>query len=151
MKFRAEIIPSGNATGVEVPDDVMRALGPQGRPAVTITINGHTWRSRVAAMRGQRLIGISAANRAASGIGEGDIIEIDVEIDEAPREVVEPGDLADALDGCPQARASFDGLPFGLRQKHVRTIQEAKTAEVRRRRLSKLVDTLKDARPHKDL
>lgn len=149
MKFRAQVIPSGNATGVEVPDDIMQGLGPRSRPPVTITINGHTWRSRVAAMRGQRLIGISAANRAAARISEGDIIEIDVERDEAPREVVEPGDLADALDNCLQARASFNRLPFGLRQKHVRTIQEARSAEVRQRRISKLIAALKDAPTHK--
>ena len=150
MRFQAKVIPSGNATGVEVPDDVMQALGPQGRPPVTITINGHTWRSRVAAMRGQRLIGISAAHRAAASISAGDVIEIDVEIDESPREVVEPADLANALDKCPQARTSFDHLPFGLQQKHVKTIEEAKTDEVRERRVRKLVDTLRDERPHKD-
>jgi len=145
MKFRAQVIPSGNATGVEVPDEVMQALGPKGRPPVTITINGHTWRSRVAAMRGQHLIGISAANRAAAGISEGDIIEIDVEIDEAPREVAEPTDLAAALDDCPQARASFDRLPFGLRQKHVRTIEEARSTDVRDRRIGKLIAALEDS------
>ncbi|OQM75552.1 hypothetical protein BFN67_17350 [Pseudaminobacter manganicus] len=143
MKFRAQVIPSGNATGVEVPDDVMQALGPAGRPPVTITINGHTWRSRVAAMRGQRLIGISAANRAAARISEGDVIEIDVELDEAPREVAEPADLADALNDCPQARASFNRLPFGLQQKHVRTIEEARSAEIRERRIGKLIAALK--------
>jgi len=145
MKFRAQVIPSGNATGVEVPDEVMQALGPKGRPPVTITINGHTWRSRVAAMRGQHLIGISAANRAAAGIKEGDIIEIDVEIDAAPREVAEPADLAAALDDCPQARASFDRLPFGLRQKHVRTIEEARSTDVRERRIGKLIVALEDS------
>ncbi|MBN9244862.1 MAG: DUF1905 domain-containing protein [Mesorhizobium sp.] len=130
------------AAHVEVPDKVMEALGPAGRPPVTITINGHTWRSRVAAMRGRHLIGISAANRAAAGISEGDFIEIDVELDEAPRVVAEPADLADALDSCPQARASFDRLPFGLRQKHVRTIEEAKSTEVRERRIGKLIATI---------
>jgi len=145
MKFQARVIPSGNATGVEVPDDVMQALGPAGRPPVTITINGHTWRSRVAAMRGQHLIGISAANRAAARISEGDIVEIDVEIDEAPREVVEPAELAQALNNYPQARASFDRLPFGLRQKHVRTIQEARSAEIRERHITKLIAALKDS------
>ena len=144
MRFRAKVVPSGNATGVEVPDDVMRALGPQRRPPVTIKINGHSWRSRVAAMRGLRLIGISAAHRAAAGIGEGDIVEIDVENDEAPREVAEPADLAAALDDCPQARASFDCMPFGLRQRHVRTIGEAASAEVRGHRIGKLIAALKD-------
>jgi uncharacterized protein YdeI (YjbR/CyaY-like superfamily) len=144
MRFRAIVIPSGNATGVEVPDDVMRALGPRGRPPVMITINTHTWRSRVAAMRGRRLIGISAAHRAAARISEGDIIEVDVEIDDAPRVVLEPADLSDALNNCPEARTSFDSLPFGLRQKHVNTIQEAKSTGVRERRIRKLIATLRD-------
>jgi len=149
MKFRAQVMPSGNATAVEVPDDVMQTLGPKGRPPVTITINGHSWRSRVAAMRGRRLIGISAAHRAAARISEGDIAEIDVELDEAPREVIEPADLADALDNCREARTSFDRLPFGLQQKHVKTIQEAKSTEVRERRISKLIAALKDSSPGK--
>lgn len=147
MKFLGQVIPSGNATGVELPDHVIQALGPKGRPPVTITIHGHTWRSRVAAMRGQRLIGISAAHRAAAKVNEGDVVEIDVELDEAPREVAEPADLADALNDCPQARTSFDRLPFGLRQKHVKTIQDAKSADVRERRISKLIVALKETSP----
>lgn len=149
MKFQARVIPSGNATGVEVPDDVMQALGPMGRPPVAITINGHSWRSRVAAMRGLRLIGISAAHRAAAGISEGDIVEIDVELDAAPRQVVEPADLAAALNETTQARACFDRLPFGLRQKHVTTIEQAKSAEVRQRRIGKLIAGLKDVQLRK--
>ena len=145
VKFRAKVIPSGNATAVEVPDEVLQSLGPLGRPPVAITINGKTWRSRIAAMRGQRVIGISAAHRTAAGIHEGDTIEVDVVLDEAPRVVDEPPDLADALSGSPQARAAFERLPFGLRQKHVRTIEEAKSAEVRRRRIHKLIETLAGA------
>jgi antitoxin component of MazEF toxin-antitoxin module len=139
VRFQATVIPSGNATGVEIPEDVMRALGPQGRPPVTITINGHTWRSRVAAMRGRKLLGISAAHRAAAGIAEGDRVEIDVELDAGPREVPEPSDLTNALNDSPGARASFDRLPFGLRQKHVAAIEDAKSAEVRQRRIDRLV------------
>ncbi len=36
---------------------------------------------RVAAMRAQRLVGISRANRTACGIAEREVIEIDLEID----------------------------------------------------------------------
>ena len=146
MRFRATVIPSGNATGIEIPEDVMRVLGPQGRPPVTITINGHTWRSRVAAMRGMKLVGISAANRAAASIAEGDIVEVDVALDEEPREIIEPSDLADALNNNAEARASFDRLPFGLKQKHVASIEDAKSAEVRQRRIDKLVASLSAAR-----
>ncbi len=142
MKFKATVIPSGNATAVEIPPEVMAALGAQARPPIAITINGHGWRSRVALMRGQRLVGISAANRAAAGIAEGDVVEVDVALDEAPRVVAEPPDLAQALGKDRKARAAFDRLPFGLKRKHVAAIEEAKSAEVRRRRIEKLVASM---------
>jgi Bacteriocin-protection, YdeI or OmpD-Associated/Domain of unknown function (DUF1905) len=143
MKFKAKIIPSGNATGVEIPARVMKALGPGARPLIAITINGHSWRSRVALMRGQCLVGISAANRAASGIAEGDLVEVSLELDTEPRIVPEPPDLAKALKGDANARAAFDRLPFGLKRKHVAAIEEAKSSEVRQRRIAKLVTTMR--------
>jgi hypothetical protein len=57
MKFKATVIPSGNATAVEIPAAVMRALGPQGRPPIAI--------SPVAAMRGLHLRGPAAPDRQA--------------------------------------------------------------------------------------
>ena len=143
MKFRAKVIPSGNATAVEIPVDVMKALGSGPRPLIAVTINGHTWRSRVAAMRGKHLVGISAANRAASGIAEGDVVEVDLELDTEPRVVPEPADLAKALNDDPEARAAFDRLPYGLKRRHVAAIEEAKTSEVRQRRIAKLVAAMR--------
>jgi hypothetical protein len=78
MKFKAKIIPSGNATAIEVPAEIVKTLASGTRPLITVTVNKHTWRSRIALMRGQCLIGISAANRTASGIGGGDVIEVDL-------------------------------------------------------------------------
>ena len=143
MKFRAVVIPSGNATAIEVPAAVMAALGLEARPAIAISINGHGWRTRVAVKDGKRLVGISAAHRAAAGIAEGDRIEIELALDTAPRTVEEPADLRAALDAA-SARAAFEKLPFGLRVKHVRDIEDAKSPEVRARRIGKLVATLAD-------
>ncbi len=78
MKFRARIIPSGNASGVEVPRKVMEALAGGSRPLIAVTINGHLWRTRIAHMRGQFLAGLSAANRLASGVAEGSMVEVDI-------------------------------------------------------------------------
>ncbi len=142
MKFRAKVISSGNATAVEIPADVVNALGSGPRPLIAVTVNGHTWRSRVALMRGQCLVGISAANRAASGIGEGDVVEVNLKLDTEPRVVPEPPDLAKALNNDPEVRAAFDCLPYGLKRKDVTAIEEAKTPEVRQRRISKLVTRL---------
>jgi len=143
MKFRAKVIPSGNATAVELPARVIDALGPEARPPVTVTINGHSWRTRVAAMRGQKLVGISAAQRQAAGIAEGDTVEVDIARDDAPRDVDLPADLAAALG---DVRGTFDALPFGLRQKHVRDIESAKSDEVRARRIAKLAASLATGR-----
>jgi len=147
MKFRAKIIRCGNAAGVEVPPTVMKALGPGSRPLIAIAINGHTWRSRVAAMRGQSLVGISAANRSRSGIAEGDVVVVDLQLDTEPRLVREPPDLAGELNGDPKARAAFDRLPYGLKKKYVAAIEEAKTPETRQRRVAKLVTAMRSDRP----
>lgn len=142
MKFRATVIPSGNATAVEVPAKVMDALAAGARPAVSITINSHQWRSRIAAMRGLSLIGISAANRKAAGIAEGDTVDVLLELDTEPRVVAEPADLATALGKSKKARAAFDKLPFGLKRKHITQIEEAKAPETRQRRIAKLISAL---------
>jgi hypothetical protein len=142
VKYIATVIASGNATAVGVPAEVKAALGPQARPPISITINGHSWRSRIALMRGQCLVGISAANRAAAGINPGDSVEVQLELDEGPRDVVEPQDLAVALDAIKRARDAFDRLPFGLKRKHVAAIDDAKSPEVRHRRIVRLVTSL---------
>jgi Domain of unknown function (DUF1905) len=99
-----------------VPAEVVDALGEGRRPKVAITINGHTWRSRIVTKGGRYLVGISAANRAAASIVEGDHIELTLELDTEPRQVDEPADLTVVLDAAPTARAAFDRLPFVARR-----------------------------------
>jgi hypothetical protein len=94
---------SGAHEGLEVSPEVVEALGGAKRPPVIITINGHSWRSRVAIMRGRFVLGLSNANRQAAGVATGDEVEVDVEFDPEPRVVVEPADFARALDSDPVA------------------------------------------------
>jgi Domain of unknown function (DUF1905) len=92
--------------GLEIPLEVVEALGEGKGPAVTITINGHSWKSRVAIMRGHYLLGLSTADQQAAGVVTGDEVEVDVALDTEPRVVVEPADLTRALDADPIARAA---------------------------------------------
>ncbi|MFI5541903.1 YdeI/OmpD-associated family protein [Nocardia sp. NPDC051900] len=142
MKFRTHVEPPEPMRGLEVPPEVVAALGEGARPPVRITINGHSWKSRVALMRGRYLLGLSNANRQAAGVEIGEEIEVEVELDTQPRVVVEPPDFAEALDADPVARAAYDDLAYSRKREHVHAIESAKKPETRQRRIEKAIATL---------
>ena len=144
MKFRATVeLGSKTATGIEVPEDLVAALGSSRRPPVTVTIGGHSYRTTVARMGGRFLVPLSAENRTAAGVAAGDLVDVDIEPDPTAREVDVPADLAEALARDDAARATFDGLSFTHRKEWVRWVEEAKKAETRATRLAKTVESLR--------
>jgi hypothetical protein len=146
-KFRATLELGGKtATGIRVPAEVVESLGKGRKPPVKVTINGHTYRSSVAVMGGEYMVGVSAENRAAAGVKAGDELEVEMELDTAPREVTVPADLAEALDREPEARAYFEGLSYSNRLRHVLAIEGAKAADTRQRRIAKSVAMFKEGR-----
>ena len=144
MKFRTHVEPPEPMKGLEIPPEVVEVLGKGKRPAVTIRINGHSWKSRVAIMRGRYLLGLSNANRRAAGVLTGDEVDVEVEIDAEPRVVVEPADFAGALDADPVARAAYDRLSYGRKREHMLAIESAKKADTRTRRIKNALKTLRD-------
>lgn len=141
MRFETTMSQMGNNTGIEVPAEVIEALGGGKRPPVVVTVNGYAYRSTVGVMAGRSLIPFSADRRAATGIRGGDPITVDVELDTAPREVEVPADLDAALrDGG--VRAAFDALSPSARKAHVTAVEGAKAAETRARRIAGVVEKL---------
>ena len=148
MRFRATVLQTGKTTtGIEVPPEIVEALGRGKRPAVTVTINGYTYRNTVAVMGGVYMIGISAEHRAGTGVHGGDEVDVDLELDTAPREVNVPADLAAALDADPDARRTFDALSYSNRSWHTLQIEGARTVETRQRRIAKSIEALRAGRP----
>jgi hypothetical protein len=145
MKFRAQVEPNEPMKGLEVPPQLVEALGAGKRPRVIVTINGHSWRSRVAIMRGRCLLGLSNDNRQAAGVVIGEQAEIELELDPEPPTVIVPEDFARALDADPVARAAYDRLPHGRKREHVHAIESAKKPETRQRRIEKALSTLQAA------
>jgi hypothetical protein len=144
MRFRATVELGGKtATGIRVPAEVVARLGPSKRPAVRVTINGHTYRSTVAPLGGAHMLPVSAEIRERAGVAAGDEVEIDIELDTEPRQVTVPPDFAAALERDADARRSFDGLSYSNKRRHVLSIEEAKTDETRQRRIAKAIDTLR--------
>jgi hypothetical protein len=147
MKFRATIELAGKtATGIEVPAAVVTKMGSSKKPAVRVTINGYTYRSTVATMGGRFMVGISAEVREAAGVAAGQKVDVDVELDTAPREVTVPADLARALSRDATAKRFFEGLSFSNKQRIVISIEGAKAAETRERRIAKAVSALHGGR-----
>ena len=148
MRFRTTILQSGRtATGIRVPPEVVEALGAGKRPPVSVTINGYTYRSTVAVMGGESMVGVSAQNREGAGVAGGDEVDVDLELDSAPREVTLPDDFASALAADPAARATFEALSNSNKGWHVLSIEGAKAEETRRRRIAKSVAALRAGRP----
>lgn len=145
MRFRTTILLAGRtATGIQVPPGVVESLGTSKRPPVRVTINGHTYRSTVAVMGGVYLVGVSAEQRANTGVSAGDEVDVDIELDTAPREIEVPPDFAAALDGDAEAKRFFDGLSYSNKSRFVISIEGAKTAETRQRRIDKSVAMLRE-------
>ena len=148
MRFRTTLLQDGKtATGIQVPDEIVEALGRGKRPPVTVTINGYTYRNTVAVMGGVFMVGVSAEHRAGAGVKGGDEVDVDIELDTAPREITVPADFAAALDAEPDARRTFDALSYSNKSWHTLQIDGAKTAETRQRRIAKSVETLREGRP----
>ena len=147
MRFRTTILTTGKtAAGIRVPDEVLAALGTSKKPAVTVTINGFTYRSTVATINGVPMVGVSAENRASAGVAGGEDVDVDMELDTKPREVTIPPDFEAALHREPAARRTFDSLSYSDKRFHTMSIEGAKTQETRERRIEKSIATLRDGR-----
>jgi hypothetical protein len=148
MRFRATLQSTGgNTTGFTVPQEIVESLGKGKRPPVTVTINGYTYRNTIAVYGGAYMLGVSAEHRSGSGVAAGDEVEVELELDTAPREIVVPADLAAALDAEPAARAFFDGLSYSNKSWHVLQVEGARTDVTRQRRIAKSVEVLRQGRP----
>jgi HEAT repeat protein len=143
MRFRTTLLIAGKtATGIEVPPEVVEALGKSKRPPIRVTINGYTYRNTIAVMGGKYMVGVSAEHRAGAGVSGGDEIDVDIELDDEPRTVEIPPELAKALAKDKTAKATFDALSYSNQRRHVDGIAGAKTEETRQRRLKKTLAEL---------
>lgn len=147
MKFEAELESSGkNTAGFGVPDEIVEKLGGGGHPKVSVTINGYTFRTSIARMGERFMLGVSAERRTAAGVSPGDVLEVDVELDTAPREIDVPEEFAAALAADPAAQAFWQTLSYSKQQWHTLQVTGAKTEETKARRIEKSIGMLREGR-----
>ena len=145
MRFTTTLDSAGkNAAGFRVPREVVEALGKGKRPPVVVTINGYSYRNTVAVYGDEFLIGVAMEHRGPAGVQPGDVIEVDLELDTAPREVDVPADFAAALRADPAAERAFEALSYSNKRRFTLAIEDAKTPETRQRRIEKTVVQLRE-------
>jgi hypothetical protein len=147
MKFSGELqATGGNTTGFQIPDAAVEELGGGGRPKVVVTVNGYTFRSSIARMGGEYWLGVSAERRTAAGISAGDLLDLEIELDTAPRQIEVPDDLAAALDADPAAKEFWGSVSYSNQRWHVEQVTGARKAETRAARVAKSVAMLREGR-----
>ena len=137
----AIVVNDGGGAWVEVPGEVVAALGGGGRIPVQASFDGITYRGSIASMGGCMALGLLKSIRGQLGKGDGDSVTVTVERDTAERTVEVPDDLAAALAEA-GLRDAFDGLSFSHRREHVNAINDAKKPETRARRIAKALKML---------
>jgi hypothetical protein len=147
MRFQTTILQNGKtATGIRVPDEVMATLGPGRRPPIRVTLNGYTYRTTVGSVDGVLMFSVSADVRKNAGVAGGDEVDVDIELDNEPREVTVPADFQAALSRDPDASLFFEGLSYSHKSAYVLWIESAKKAETRERRIPDAIKMLKEGR-----
>ena len=137
----------GTTTGIRVPETVLQQLGWGRRPKVAVNLAGrHAYRTTVGSHDGDAFLPVSAAVRQAAQIAAGDRIAVHLGVDDAPREVAVPDDLAAALREKPPAQTFFEGLTESQRKTFVLSVTSAKTPQTRARRVQAAADALEERR-----
>ena len=137
---------SGPATALVLSDAQVEELGGGKRAAVLVRIGDRQARLRLGVMGGQNLIGMSKATRAELGVDFGDEVTATISLDEAPREVEVPAELAAAFATDPEARAAYEKLAFTHRKEYARWVGEEKKEETRQRRAAESLQMLRAGR-----
>jgi hypothetical protein len=147
ISLTGELVARGPAAAFVLDDDQVAAVGEGAkRFPVLATVNGYTWRTSVARMRGEFLVGLSKEVRTAAGVQAGDTVSLELKLDSEPRTVEIPPALAKALEADPEAKATFEGLAFTHRKEFARWIEEAKREETRARRVTQALDMIRTGR-----
>jgi antitoxin component of MazEF toxin-antitoxin module len=147
ISLTGELVAKGPAAAFILDDKQVATVGEGAkRFPVVATVNGYSWRTSVARMGGEFMVGLPREVRAGAGVKAGDSVTLELKLDTEPRTVEVPPALAEALDGDPEAKATFEGLAFTHRKEFARWIEEAKREETRARRVTQALDMIRTGR-----
>lgn len=147
MRFRATILQGDKtATGIHIPPEIVAGLGSSKRPPVRVTINRYTYRSSVAVLGGEFMLGVSADVRQAAGVAGA--IRSMSRSSSTPRRArcrCRPTSRRRSQ-LSPRRGPPFEALNYSNQKRIVLGIEGAKAAETRQRRIEKAITDLREGR-----
>ena len=136
--FRTTVVRDGSVCYIPLTFDPKAVFGTLRAP-VTVTLNGYTYRSTIAAMGGPPCLPLRKSHREAAGLEGGESLEVTLVLETKPREVAPPVDLTRALKASPPAWERWRTLSYTHRREHVEAIESARKPETRARRIARAV------------
>jgi hypothetical protein len=149
IKFKTKLVTDPKAVGpfILVPGEVTDQLHFKGRPLINSIIAGVPYRGSLMPMGdGRYALGILKAIYTDHGLKAGDTIEVQIEVDTAPRVITPPTALANALAVDATAKAGWDALSYSRKREIAQSIEAAKKPETKDRRLSDALARLRSPR-----
>jgi hypothetical protein len=149
VRFTATLEDAGRGGGrwLVVPFDAKERFG-QARAPVRGTVNATPFRGRLAVYGGVTVLGLRREIRDAAGIDVGASVDVVLELDDAPRLVDVPEELAAALAQDAAVRAAYDALAFTHRREYAEWVGQAKRPATRAARAEKALQMLRDGTKH---
>ncbi len=136
--FKTTVVREGSMCFIPLTFDPKAVFGKVRAP-VKVTLNGYSYRSRIAAMGGPPCIPLRKSNREAAGLEGGETIQVRLELDTEKREIEPPADLVKALRSAPLAWKRWQALSYTHQREHVEAIEGAKAPETRARRIERAI------------
>jgi hypothetical protein len=136
--FKTTVVRDGSMCFIPLTFDPRTVFGKLRAP-VKVTVNGHTYRSTIAAMGGPPCVPLRKSNREAAGLAGSETVNVRLDLDTEPRAIEPPSDFVKALKAAPPAWTRYQELSFSHRREHVEAIVGAKKPETRERRIANAV------------
>ena len=143
--FKAVLEKAGGKNGVyvSIPFSVEEQYGTKGHVKVKASFDGHPYRGILANMgTGCHIIGVRKDIREAIGKKVGDIITVELTLDNEERRVDVPATLKAALAKNSKAEKFFSSLSYTNQKEYAEWIASAKKEETHARRLNEAIAKL---------
>jgi len=145
LKFKGQLVgrgPGGAWTYVQIPFNVPEIFGRKGQVPVRATINGFTFRNSLMPRAGVHILGVGKDVLAAAGTATGELVQVELAFDDAPRTVAVPADLEAALARSAASVQAFAALSYSHKKEYVDWIESAKKPETRASRIEKAISMI---------